>query len=458
MMMVRLLFLGSFALTAPVLADGTVDLQAAIDAAAVRGGGRVTISAGTWETRPFLLKSNVTLELAKGAVLCASTNMDDYAGMSHGDRYFIFAGNATNVAIVGRGVLDGRGWAFREKGKLPGESQPQALPVMMRFSRCRNLRLEGFTYRNCGAWGCHLRNCDGVTVRGLTCFSHSNRTNDGIDIESSNVRVEDCDFDTGDDAVVFKTESDKSFPVTNVVVRNCRIASRCNGIKFGTGSYCDVRDVLVENCTLRRASPHPGSRSRREFPGVTVDRSGLAGLAVEVVDGGRLENVTVRGIDMEGFMVPIFVRLGRRRPPLSERGTYLRNVLVEDFRGVPDSRIASSITGVPGLRPSGLVLRNVEILCRGGGTEEDADRPVPEMETMYPESTMFHVGFPDHAVNSEIALPAYGFYVRHVDDIRFENVKMVLRSPDARQPYVLDDVVGAEFARSEFVGQDGRQK
>ena len=428
------------AVATTVLAAQPIDLQGRIDAAAAAGGGTVVVERGEWESKPFALKSGITLELAEGAVVYASTNHADYAHMPRGERTFVSAVDATNAAIRGKGVLDGRGWAFRESRRLPGESQPQDLPVMMRFTRCRNLRLEGFTYRNCGAWGCHLRNCDGVVARSLVCFSHSNRTNDGIDIESSNVLIEGCDIDSGDDAVVFKTESDKSFPVTNVVVRNCRIASRCNGVKFGTGSYCDVRDVTIENCVLHRPYRNPRASSRRIFPGVTEDAAGLAGLAVEVVDGGRLENVTFRGIEIRGFMVPFFVRLGRRRAPVGGRETYLRNVLFENIDAVADSRIGNSVTGVPGLRPSGIVFRNVNVVCRGGGTASDAAREVPEMEKSYPECTMFHPGFPDNLVYGELALPAWGFYIRHADDIGFENCRLSVDSPDARRQFVADDV------------------
>ena len=430
----------TFAAVATVAAMQPIDLQSRIDAATEKGGGVVRVGRGEWLSKPFALKSNVTLDLADGAVVYASTNLADYAHMTRGNRYFVYAEGATNVAIVGKGVLDGQGWAFRESRRLPGESQPQDLPVMMRFSRCRNLKLEGFTYRNCGAWGCHLRNCDGVVARRLRCFSHSNRTNDGIDIESSNVLIEDCDIDSGDDAVVFKTESDKSFPVTNVVVRNCRIASRCNGVKFGTGSYCDVRDITIENCVLHRPHRSPRASSRRIFPGVTEDVAGLAGLAVEVVDGGRLENVTFRDIKIKGFMVPFFVRLGRRRAPLlPENGTYLRNVLFENIDAVADSRIGSSVTGVPGLRPSCITFRNVNVVCRGGGTASDAARNVPEMERAYPECTMFHTGFPDNLVYEELALPAWGVYIRHADGIRFEDCNFSVDAPDARRPFVADD-------------------
>jgi len=429
------------AAAAAVAATQPIDLQGRIDAAAEKGGGVVVVSRGEWESKPFSLKSGVTLELSEGAVVYASTNHADYAHMPRGERTFVSAVGATNATICGTGVLDGCGWAFRESRRLPGESQPQDLPVMMRFTRCRNLRLEDFTYRNCGAWGCHLRNCDGVVARRLKCFSHSNRTNDGIDIESSNVLIEGCDIDSGDDAVVFKTESDKSFQVTNVVVRDCRIASRCNGVKFGTGSYCDVRDITVENCVLHRPYCNPRASSRRIFPGVTEDAAGLAGLAVEVVDGGRLENVTFRNIEVKGFMVPFFVRLGRRRDPLlPKKGTYLRNVLFENIDAVAASRIASSVTGVPGLRPSGIVFRNVSLRTPGGGTAADAARAVPEMERSYPECTMFHPGFPDDLVYDELALPAWGFYVRHADGVRFEGCRFSVDTPDVRRQFVADDV------------------
>ncbi|MBQ3746857.1 MAG: hypothetical protein II863_05555, partial [Kiritimatiellae bacterium] len=199
------------------------DIQREIDAAAARGGGVVRVEAGEHEVAPFDMKSNVTLELADGAILLASTNRADYP-MPPGAKYFIFAESATNVAIIGKGCIDGRGGAFREQDGLDFASQPQQLPVLMRFSRCHSLRLEDFTYRNGAAWGCHLRNCDGVTMRRVKCFNHVNNTNDGIDVESSNVLIEDCDIDADDDAVALKTESDKSFAVTNVTIRGCRLA------------------------------------------------------------------------------------------------------------------------------------------------------------------------------------------------------------------------------------------
>ena len=417
-----------------------LDLQRQIDAAPA--GGTVSVSSGRWEVRPFRLKSNLTLELGTGACVFASTNIADYAA-AEGGRCFIFAEGVTNVAIVGQGTIDGRGWAFKERKGLKGESQPQALPVMMRFSRCRDLRLEDFTYRDCGAWGCHLRNCDGVTVRRVKCFNHVNNTNDGIDIESSNVVIEDCDIDSDDDAVVFKTESDKSFPVTNVVVRNCRLASCCSALKFGTGSYCDFRDIRIENCRFDRPKGNFRFDWKKTFAdrGVREGLTGLSGMSLEVVDGGRMEDVTIRNIDLAGYIVPIFIRLARRHEATDPRGSCLRNVLIENVKGAcATSRNGCSITGVPGLRPSDITLRNVSLVFPGGGTEAERGLDVPELERAYPEGVMFGRN-----------LPAWGFYIRHADDVTFDNVTLTLAGDDARERVVCDDCRGSAGSGSCFL-------
>ena len=404
------------------------DVQKMIDAAAAKGGGEVAVPAGRWDVKPFVLRSNVTLRLDDRAEIYASVNPDDYSN-EPGKRCFVYAESATNVAIVGKGLFYGFGYRFRQLKALPGESQPQALPVMLRFSRCRNVRLEDVTLCSCGAWGCHLRNCDGAVVRRMKILNHVNNTNDGLDIESSNVLVEDCDIDADDDAVCLKNESDPSFSVTNVVVRNCRLATCANAFKIGTGTYGDIRDVLVEDCAFVRPKANYGWILYRQNPGVTNRLTGMAGIALECIDGGRVENVTVRNVTMEGYGTPVFVRAQRRHEPPAGRTACLRKLLIENVKAVADSRIASSITGVPGLRPQDTTVRNVDFLLPGGGTVDEARRPVPESERSYPDAHMF----------DRQALPAYGFYLRHADGVTFENVRLRLASPDARKDIVAED-------------------
>lgn len=394
--------------------------QREIDAVAEKGGGVVRVPSGVWHTKPLLLRSNVTLELDDGTVLLASVDPLDYNPEPR-RRAFIYAEDATNVTIRGKGTLDGRGYAFKETGKnMDGASQPQTLPKLMCFNRCRNVTLEGFTYRRGGAWGCHLCNCDGVTMRRVTCFNHVNNTNDGIDIESRNVLIEDCDIDADDDAIAVKSESDKSFAVTNIIIRNCRLASMAYPFKIGTGSYGDVRDVLVENCTFPRTKMNHRFPWSKLVAGITNDISGICGIGIQCVDGGRLENIVVRNIDIEGYGVPLAIRLGRRHQPEPGKATGLRNVLIENVKAVAEGPAASSIVGADGLEVEDVTLRNVRIKLAGGATAADVGIVYPN-DKGYPSPNMFRS-----------ILPACGLFTRHASRVVLDNVGFELAGCDAR--------------------------
>ncbi len=141
-------------------------------------------------------------------------------------------------------------------------------------------------------------------------------------------------------------------------------------------------------------------------------------------------------IKMEGYMTPIFIRHHHRHEPKGNKvNTYLRNILIENVTGSADGRIASSITGVPAKggagvrRPRNITLRNVTLTVPGGGTEAEARASVPEKDRAYPEAFMFN----------QMALPAYGFYVRHADNVVFDNVDVRTVKPDARPRLVVED-------------------
>ena len=401
-----------------VCAFDVAGLQKSIDAAAAAGGGTVIVPKGKWETGPLALKSGVTLRLEKGATLLGCTNTAVYkaAGLSA----LIHTVGATNVAIEGEGAIDGRG------GLMTTRSRPH----LVNFRNCRNVRVEGVTLRCGGSWTLNPLRCDGVTIRNVKIWSHVNHCNDGIDISSSNVLIENCDIDADDDALVFKTIA-PDVAVENVKVRNCRFASSCNAIKFGTESHGKVRNVEIRDCRIEPTSAQGRFDWRRNTPGVTDYLVGLSGIAVECVDGGSLENVTVSGIQVDGYQTPIFVRLGSRNKSRTGRPSCLKDVLIENVTatGPARSRIACSVTGVPGLRPNGITIRNVELLFPGGGVAADFTTVVPEVAGHYPENRMFHA----------IPLPAYAFYVRHADGVRFENVRTKFLSAEERPAVVIDD-------------------
>lgn len=417
-------------------------VQKAIDERS-RYGGRISIGPGEIEMAPLVLRTGIKLVLKKGTTLLASTNAAHYAA----HHAFIYAENAHDLGITGFGTIDGRGWAFREREGLPGESQPVDAPILGRFVRCRNLNLSEFKFCNAAAWGLHVVSCQGVVVRRVKAFCHTNHSNDGLDIESRDVLVEGCEFDTDDDALVFKSESDPAFDIRNVRVRDCTFRSCCNAIKFGTGSYGRWHDIGIVNCKVERPTaswrfdwrrpsrewPQPCEGFPKPMPGVTNALTGLSAIALEVVDGGQLENVWIRNIDIRsGVQTPIFIRMGRRHPPKQGRETFLRNVEISNVKGAAESRIACSITGLPDLRPSDIRLVDIDLTFPGGGTAAEAAKEPRECEADYPDPYMF----------DQEALPAWGFYIRHADDLRFCRVNLSLSSPDDRPRLVTRDARG----------------
>ncbi len=409
--------------------------QEAIDEAAAKGGGVVTVPPGEWVTGSIELKSGVRLHIEKGAKLLGSTNVADYVvGPRH--RALIFAEGARNVSLTGAGLVDGRG------GSFPSDGPRWHLAD---FFSCTNVLIEGLALRCGGSWTVHPRRCDGVTIRGVTIWSHCNHCNDGIDIGSSNVLIEDCTIDADDDALVFKTQ----FPdmvVENVKVRNCRLSSSCNFIKFGTESHGVIRNVDIQGCICTPPSAQARFDWRVNTPGVTNYLVGLSGLAFESVDGGLLENVTVRDVTLTGAQTPVIVRLGRRNESKRGEPGAIRRILVENFKAVAESRIACAVTGVPGLRPNDITFRNLDLTQMGGGTRQDVFTPVPEKEAAYPENRMF----------GAMPLPAYGFYLRHADGVRFEDVKLRHAGAREERPAIFaDDATFTTDAACSFAPSDG---
>ena len=429
----------------------TAKWQEAIDAKSAAGGGVVSVPAGRHRVAGLALKSNVTLHLDEGCVLEGSTNICDYADIRL--RYaevpepwqaVVWAEGQTNVAVIGKGVIDGNGLGFRQGELRVGR------PRGMLFYRCANVRVEDITMRSLASWTCYYKECNGVVHRNVTVFSHSNWNTDGVDIEAKNVLVENCRFDTGDDGIVLKSDN-PFFAVEDVVVRNCDIGTSCNVFKIGTASHGAFRRIRFENVRGHAASgmlPDPADRERCDrwrmegWPGLESVKDPLGGIVVECVDGACLEDVSFENIDLGRVNVPIFIRAGLRRSrtafgkPLEipfGTGLALKNVRIANVKAFGTSWTASSITGVPGLRIDGVTLKEVEISVPGSGEAGAKDMtlgPVPENVEEYPESNMF-----DNRI-----LPAYGFFVRHADNVRFENVRCTVRGHERRPEVVTEDV------------------
>ena len=426
----------------------TAAIQAAIDRAAEGGGGTVFFPPGAYLSGTLFLKSHVRLDLDAGATLLGSPDVEDYPLVMNGypsrtDRYcaraLIRGEGLEDIAITGRGTIDGQGALFRDNRasaeamaeiKKPYEEAGRYVPndvfvnrpYVIQLVSCRNVLVEGVRLRNSAMWMQHYLNCAFVTIRGIDVYNHSARNNDMIDIDGCrNVTIADCFGDTDDDALTLKSNGEGA--TENVSITNCVLRSHCNAIKAGTESYGGFKNITISNCVIETSEAPEGLSGRPE---------GLAGIALEIVDGGVMDGVTIDNIVVRGTTAPLFIRLGdRARPPRpgQERPPVgrLRNVTITNVVARDAGNVGCAIAGLPGHPIENLTLSNIRMSFKGGGAA-DSVAEVPENADGYPECTMFG------------PLPAYGLYVRHAAGVDVRGLHLDFEKDDTRPALACDDV------------------
>lgn len=292
------------------VAVNTKAFKSAIASCSAAGGGRVFVPAGRYVTGPIHLKSNINLHISEGAELLFSQTPADYLPLVQtwfegvelmNYSPFIYAFKAQNVAVTGSGVLNGqadfdgwwswrgpRSWKGAKSGTTSGwqEGMPyqkasrsllmkmaaDGLPVkdrrfgeghyirsaMIEFNRCKNVLIENITIREAAFWSVHPVLSTNVTARGVTILNPVGANADGIDPECcTDVLIEDCSFDTGDDCISIKSGRDHdgrriNTPCSNVVIAGCHFSSERSAISCGSESSGGVRNIFVENVTAAR--------------------------------------------------------------------------------------------------------------------------------------------------------------------------------------------------------------
>ena len=254
----------------------------------------------------------------------------------------------------------------------------------------------------------------------------------GMDIDCCrDVHVSNCSVNSpNDDGICLKSSYPLGFAraTENVTIVNCHVSGFDEGtfldgtfgrkgyptgrIKFGTESNGGFKNIAISNCTF--------DYSR--------------GFALETVDGGDLEDVTVSNVTMRDIVnAPIFLRLASRlRGPAGTPVGHLRRVSISNVR-IVGAREPSILAGVPGHPLEDVTLSNLRVESRGGAKPAQADAIPKEDEKGYPEP------------GSLGPIPASGFYVRHARGIEFHDVQTRTVTEDGRPPFVLDDVDGIDL-------------
>ncbi|MBD2754366.1 glycoside hydrolase family 28 protein [Spirosoma validum] len=431
----------------------TQAIQTAIDQCHASGGGRVYLHNGTFLSRTIYLKSNVTLFVEAGTTLLGSANVNDYpstaskypayGGELVTEKMFIYAEDARNISIAGRGTIDGRGDDFNGPYLSPSFS---GRPRILHFRNCENVQVRDITLRNSGSWVQFYQSCRNMVIDGITVDSRENkdieksrhadakgRNTDGMDlVDCQIVRVSNCFINSGDDAICLKSLSPGE-SCRDITITNCIVSSNASGIKIGTETSGAVEDITVQNCT--------------------VFDTRVDAISVMTVDGARIERINISNISVRNVKgTAIFVRLGARnrtyRKNTKANTGFLKDVLIENVQGTRIGGYGCSITGIPGFPVENITLKQIRLRFDGSNkpllSDDDTRKPVPiapppanplvpEKIDAYPRGEMFG------------RLPAYGFYIRHGKNIVLDNLSLDYADEENRPAIVADDVDALEI-------------
>ena len=389
-------------LQAGAVADGKTLNTTLIDKTIVelarQGGGTLFFPAGTYLTGPIELKSNITLDLESGAVLSFTDDFDQYLPfvemrfegvVMKSFHPLLYAYEAENITIKGRGVLNGNGkkwwmaaWGFDGAGVKTDLSRFQDLwdksnpgfqveadsdwkgtlakrffrPPFFQAWKSKNIRIEGVKFTNSPFWTVNPEFCSNVTIDGITIDNPISPNTDGINPEScDNVHIANCHISVGDDCITIKSGRDKQgrtfgVPCQNITITNCTMLAGHGGVVIGSEMSGDVRKVVISNCVFDGTDRGIRIKSTRGRGGIVEDI--------------RVSNIVMRNIQKEAINFNLFYSK-MPEEPVSERTPIFRNIHISNMTGV-DVNAAGAILGLPEMRISDISFTDINLQSKTG--------------------------------------------------------------------------------------------
>lgn len=438
------------------LGDGvtlnTQAVQRAVEYCTKKGGGEIVFSRGKYVLSTIFLRSNVHIFLKKDAVLLGSKCFSDYCPDEKAD-YPLYqdashsffhcslfsAENCENISLTGKGTIDMRSvWDDKNVRNMAHRGAK-----CIALKNCRNIEIRELRILNATDLAVYFAGCENVKICGLKIRVHI----DGISPDnSSNVEILDCDVESGDDGIVFKSSYtlNRLGICKNIVVRNCRIKSRCSAVKFGTESNGGFQNFLIEDIEIRETR--------------------ITGIAIESVDGAVISGIQIRNVRMKNVGAPFFVHLGNRlRGPEGVKIGSIENVIFENVtaegpfvpwkaiewnyqsflikdriqypyvmdvgRHESDEPFTSNFCGLRNHPLRNVKLKNIFLEVAGGASNFYGS--VPERADGYPE--VFVYGR---------TLPARGIYFRYIEGLTLNRVSVHVLMPDERKNFIFENVKG----------------
>jgi len=404
----------------------TPALQAAIEACAKSGGGTVFIPAGRYLTGSLSLRDNVTLHLDSGAVLLGSEDPAGYPvtpnrweGKEQITYSPLIAGNELkNVAVTGRGTIDGQGAFLWSAFKNKTLAYPR--PRLIGFADCRNVLIEGVTLVNSPAWTVNPVRCENVKIQGLTVINPPDSPNtDGINPDSCRlVRISDCYVSVGDDCITIKAGTQHELPdrrasCRDIAITNCTLERGHGGVVIGSEMSGGVQNVVISNCVLIGTDRGIRLKSRRGR-------------------GGTVEHVRVSNLVMEGVLCPFTMNLyyhcgARGDVTVSDKSARPVDEGTPTFRHIHFSHISATGVNTAAAFLYGLAempLDDISFIDVRVSFSAEADAHHPEMADDIP------------------SMSRAGFFIRNARNVLMDHVRITGQTGEA---FDLDDSVEADI-------------
>ena len=344
--------------------DNTLSINQAIKTCHHEGGGQVLVPAGRWQTGAIELLSNVNLHLEEGAILSFSTRPEDYLpavktrweGVEMmGYSPLIYAYRQKNIAITGKGILDGNAdnknwWPWKGKTNestwvvdesstqhrarealfIDGENQTPVAqrnygrnsflrPSFVQPYDCETVLIEGISIKNAPFWLIHPVLCRHVTVKNVSMLSHGPNS-DGCDPEScDHVLIEDCLFNTGDDCIAIKSGRNGdgrkiAIPCENIIIANCKMLDGHGGVTIGSEISGGVRNVFVEHCQMDSPQLERGIR-----------------IKTNSVRGGCIENIYFNNICIGKVQIGIEIDFNYEEGDAGQFRPIVKNIQIQNM-------------------------------------------------------------------------------------------------------------------------------
>lgn len=261
------------------MSDDASAIQKAIDACSEAGGGNVVFSTNhTFISGPVELKSNINIVLEANSVWKANPDESIYKLSAFGENrgegmMWIYAKDAKNISIMGKGTIHGNGVAFMGKElhdsyELKPVTTFDPRPHVLTLFGVDNLTIRDITIRDGAYWTVHLIGCNGAVIDGINLLNNLKiRNGDGIDLDhSKNVRISNCHITSGDDCICLKNrrEYEAYGSCHDITVTNCVMTSRSCAIKIGSENMDSIYNVVFDNCVITRSNRGLGIQNRDE--------------------------------------------------------------------------------------------------------------------------------------------------------------------------------------------------